>query len=85
MVSSEKSKACVTGPVNKGESGRKQARKTEGTRSCKALVEHAKDLEQHPPRKQKASKIFLRRRIKIKCVHKKTQQLTYMFSMYRMG
>ena len=48
----------MTGPVNKGESGRRQARKTEGNRSCKALVEHAKDLEQHPSRKQKASKIF---------------------------
>lgn len=38
----------MTDPVNKGESGRRQARKTVGTRSRKALVEHAKDLEHHP-------------------------------------
>lgn len=44
----KREKGSVTDPVNKGESGRRQARKTVGTRSRKALVEHAKDLEHHP-------------------------------------
>lgn len=62
--------ACVTGPVNKREGGKRQARKT-GNRSCKVLVKHAKDLEHHPMRNGKPLKGFKEENDKIKFSLKK--------------